>query len=372
MKHTRITASLLAALLCLTAAACNQNTDNNGDNQPKVAEPVSVDHVWGTDYITLPDDIDVWELDNLQYDGNVLSFPARRVVDKETYEVQNVQVSYDFSTGEISYAAAPSFDEEVYGYAQYTLTAPDNTTIAVFQQYDENTDSTIWNMTAFDESAAELWSIDLGAQFEQLDDRQWMYINDCIIDADGTIFAFAERNIVALSSTGKRLFEIKLDDYIDSVFTTADGTLYISYYSWDQMTGDGGYVYRAVDTDKKALGDALAIPETVNLDNAEIHMADGYDLYYTNNNGLYALNFTDTEATLLCSWINSDIIANDVSYRFRVLSDERAVFLSQDPVSGASQIPASSSAAAKAFPQGTASRSITISALSVLFMIIPF
>ncbi len=341
MKHIRTTAALLAALLCMTTSAmtaCNQNADEKGTDQPKIAEPVAVDHVWSTDYITLPDDIDVWELENPQYDGNVLSFPARRVVDKETYEVQNVQVSYDFSTGEISYVTAPSFDKDVYGYAQYTLTAPDNTTVAVFQQYDENTDSTIWNMTAFDEAAAELWSIDLGAQFEQIDDRQWMYINDCIINADGTIFAFADRNIVALSPTGKRLFEIQVDNYIDNIFTTADGTLYISYYSWNQTTGEGGYVYRSVDTEKKALGDTLAIPQTVNLDNAEIHMADGYDLYYTNNNGLYALNFTDADATLLCSWINSDIIANDVSYRFRVLSDERAVFLSQDPVSGASQL----------------------------------
>ncbi len=340
MKHTRTAAVLLAGLLCISAAAataCNQNTEENA-NRPKVAEPVSVDHVWSTNYITLPDGIDVWEFNNPQYDGNVLSFPARRVIDKETYEVEQVQVSYDFSTGEMSYTAAPSFDEEVYGYAQYTLTAPDNTTVGVFQNYDENTDATVWSMTAFDADTTELWSIDLGAQFQQLDDRQWMYINNCIIDADGTIYAFSDRNIVALSPTGQRLYEIKVDNYIDSIFTTADGTVYISYYNWDQITGDGGYEYRALDTEKKALGDALSIPETVNLDNAEIHMADGYDMYYTNNNGLYALNFTDVDATLLCSWVNSDIIANDVSYRFRVLSEDRAVFLTEDPVSGASQL----------------------------------
>lgn len=340
MKHMRITAWMTAVLLCLPPAvltACNQSGDDN-QVQPKTAEPVAVDHVWKAEYITMPDGIDIWELDNPQYDGNTLSFPARRVIDKETYEVEQVTVSYDFTTGEISYTSAPTFDEETYGYAQYTLTTADNTTVCIFQNYDETTDATIWNMTAFDAAAAELWSIDLGAQFQDVDDRQWMYISDCITTPNGTMYAFSDRNIVALSQNGERLFEIKLDNYIDDVFTTADGTIYISYYSWDQMTGDGGFEYRAIDAAKKGLGDALAIPETVNLSNAEIHMADGYDMYYTDSNGLYALNFTDTESTMLCNWVNSDLIADDFSYRFKVLSDTRAVFLSNDPVSGASQL----------------------------------
>ena len=340
MNHTRITALLLTALLCLPAAAlsaCNGNT-NHPQDQQKVAEPVAVDHVWSTDYISLPEDINVWQFENPQYDGNLLSFAAERILDKETYETEHVQVTYDFTTGEISYTAVPSFDEETYGYAQYVLTTPENTTIAIFQNYDEITGSTLWSMTAFDAETAELWTIDLSAQFQQLDDPQWMYINDCIIDADGTIFAFADRNIVALSPDGKRLFEIKVDNYIDDVFTTADGTIYLSYYSWDEMTGDGGYEYRALDTEKKGLGDALAIPDSINLDNAEIHMADGYDMYYTNTTGLYALNFTDTESTLLCNWVNSDLIESEISYRMKVLSDHRAVFLTDDPVSGTPQL----------------------------------
>ena len=51
MNHTRITALLLTALLCLPAAAlsaCNGNT-NHPQDQQKVAEPVAVDHVWSTD-----------------------------------------------------------------------------------------------------------------------------------------------------------------------------------------------------------------------------------------------------------------------------------------------------------------------------------
>ena len=91
----RITAWLTAVLLCLPTAvltACNQSGDDN-QVQPKTAEPVAVDHVWKAEYITMPDGIDIWELDNPQYDGNTLSFPARRVIDKETYEVEQVTIS---------------------------------------------------------------------------------------------------------------------------------------------------------------------------------------------------------------------------------------------------------------------------------------
>ncbi len=343
MKQTKKTTRPLAALLCLSFSAgiltaCNQNSDGKDKNQPKTAEPVAVDHVWSTDYITLPEGISAWEFENLQYDGSTLSFTADRLIDKENYEYEQVQLTYDFATGETSCVPSPSFDAEQYGYAQFTLPTPNGTTVAVFQSYDENSGTEAWTMTAFDDASAQLWSIDLAAQFQELDNRQWMWISNCTVLADGTILAFADQNIVALSSDGKRLFEIKVDSYIDNVFTTSDGTTYISYYAWDQMTGESGYEYRAIDVEKKGLGDALAIPETVNLNNASIRMAEGYDLYYTNDTGLFALNFTDTEATALCNWVNSDLIISEIDQSFSLLSDELAVFLDTDPVSGAAQL----------------------------------
>ncbi|MBQ7983581.1 MAG: hypothetical protein IJ302_08420 [Clostridia bacterium] len=336
--HIRLSALLVSALLCASCFVACDADDTDTVPETKIAEPVAVDHVWSTDYITLPSELNVWQLENTVYDGNTLSFAATHVLNEEIWETEDVTVTYDFTTGDISYVSAPSVDEEVYGWAQYTVAAADGGTVCVFQNYNENTDSTLWDMVKFAADGSEVWKIDLGAQFTEIQDTQWMYISNLFTTADGTLFAFADQNILALSAEGERLFEINVGNYIDETFTTADGTLYVSFYEWNEMTGDGGYVYRAIDVEKKALGDALPIPETINLDNSRIHMADGYDMYFTNDTGLYALNFTDTEETMLCNWVNSDIIGGDISYRFTVLSSELAVFMDEDPVSGAAQL----------------------------------
>lgn len=336
--HIRLSALLVSALLCTACfTACDSgNTDTTPKS--KIVEPAAVDHVWSTDYITLPSELSVNQLENTVYDGNTLSFAARRILNEETWETEDVTVCYDFSTGDISYTSVPSVDTEKYGWTQYTVAANDGGTVCIFQNYNENTDETLWDMVKFAPDGSEVWKIDLGAQFWEIENMQWMYISNLFTTADGTLFAFADQNILALSAEGERLFEINVGEYIDETFITADGTLYVSFYEWDEMTGAGGYVYRAIDVEKKALGDALPIPEMVDLNNSRIHMADGYDMYFTNDNGLYALNFTDTQETLLCNWVNSDIIGGDISYRFMVLSSELAVFMDADPVSGASQL----------------------------------
>ncbi|MBQ8577030.1 MAG: hypothetical protein IJ449_03550 [Clostridia bacterium] len=345
----RSSALLLALLLLLPAASMTACDDNDGETEvpeTKVAVPTAVDHVWKTDYITLPDGVSAWELGNYSYDGNELTFEARHVLDEENYIYENVLLSYDFTAGEYTMTTAPTVDTETYGYAYYTVYPTSGTAdgevsggmISVFQQYMETTDTTLWNMVRFDADGNEVWNVDLTAAFPITEDQSWFYVSDIMLTADGTIYAFADRAITAFSvEDGTKLFDISVDNYIDNSFMTADGTVYISFYEWDETTGDGGYVYRSVDAEKKALGDALPIPETVNMDNADLFIADGYDLYYKNDTGLYGLNFTDTESTLLCNWINSDLIANDL-YTLSVLDSERAVFFDNDPVSGDPQL----------------------------------
>ena len=69
----RSSALLLALLLLLPAASMTACDDNDGETEvpeTKVAVPTAVDHVWKTDYITLPDGVSAWELGNYSYDGN--------------------------------------------------------------------------------------------------------------------------------------------------------------------------------------------------------------------------------------------------------------------------------------------------------------
>lgn len=330
---TRMTSFLLSLLL--TAPAISITSCTQYDENKKVAEPAAVDHVWKTEYISLPDNLSVYRLGNYLYQDDTISFSADRIINEETWEREPVTVHYNFTTDEITYTQAKKLDTEKYGYESYSFQTANGDLLRIFEKYDEQNQQSLYTLYRFDADGNKLYNESLNALVPESDRPYGLYVSDAFLTTDGVLYVIIDSQaVLALSAEdGSKLFDVKSDNYIDSTFTAADGTVYVSIYDYDA----GHRVFRSIDKNKKAFGDALQIPESLDINNAQVFITDGYDLMIKNDTGLYGVNYTEPEPTLLCNWLNSDLVIDDVQ-DLALLNSELAAFIDEDPVSGTPQL----------------------------------
>ncbi|MBE6657487.1 MAG: hypothetical protein E7604_03485 [Ruminococcaceae bacterium] len=333
MKRTL--ALLLTALLLATLPSCN-NTDTP-DIDSTQDGPVAVDHVWRSEYIHYPENVRGTP-DPYTLDGDLLTFSGTHVVSEEPYQTEPVTLTFHLKTHEFTVTPIETAEEEQTRWAQYDLPY-EGGAIRLYSEFNENTHEESYTLCRVDGTDAVLWEIDAKAQFEQLSgDRPWFYINDVLQNSTtGTVYLCSDQNIAAISPDGKRLYEIALDNYLDNIFSTGDGTVYTIFYEFDPITGSGGSVMKPINDAAGSLGEAVTLPETVQIQNADIHTAPGYDLFYSNDTGLYGWNIGEAEPTLICNWINSDMTANNAR-NLTLLSDALALRTDYDPVTGEPQL----------------------------------
>ena len=331
----RILATLLAALLLAALSGCNDTDTPDTDRTQE--GPVAVDHVWRTEYIHYPENVRGTP-DPYTLDGDLLTFSGTRVVSEEPYQTEPVTLTFDLKSHDFTVTPQETAEDEETRWAQYSLPYEDGS-IRLYAGVNENTHEETYTLCRTDGSDAVLWEIDAKAQFSQLSGgRPWFYINNVLQNSTtGTVYLCTDQNIAAISPDGKRLYEITVDNYLDNVFSTADGTVYAIYYEFDPITGSGGTVMRPVDDAAGGFGAAVTIPDTVQLQNADMYTAPGYDLFYSNDTGLYGWNMTDAAPTMLCSWVNSDMTARD-AHSITLLSDTLALRTDYDPVTGEPQL----------------------------------
>ncbi len=336
--------AVLALLLCASLAACKGDTPDNIVEEKRV-EPVAVDHVWKSEYITYPDGISGYLGDDCTVSGDILSMTGYRVISEDPYEGENVKLSFSISDRTFTWEADESANQSMrepdqdgfYWHTNNSVACSDGE-IAVMNGYSDTTGEEQYRLCRTAADGEELWSINLQEQFQNISDRGWFYIEKFSVnETSGTIYACAGESLCAFDMNGTRLYEVTLDGYIDSMFTAADGKTYIYGNLMDPSTGRWGPVFCPLDDAKGGMGEAISIPETVDLQNADVFMAEGADLFYSNDTGFYSWNFADPEAKLLCNWLNSDVTSDEIR-NLVVVSDELLLRQAHDPVSGASQI----------------------------------
>ncbi|MGM9624729.1 MAG: hypothetical protein ACI3XM_03370, partial [Eubacteriales bacterium] len=348
MKQTcnRTLSILFSLLLCTSLAACNKDgtgTDKHGDAAKKTVEPVAVDHVWKSEYINFPDQIS-GSLYEYSLDGELLTFNGSRLISEEPYQSEPVTIQFNVSDHTFTWTPVIVTDETtdasadgLQSYTQKEL-AYENGFVRIIDTYNDKTGTEYYEMLRIAEDGSELWRIDLQAQFQNETNRNWFYVNHCVMNPDtGTIYVGTDQSIVAFDGNGNRLYEITIDEYINNMVQTGSGTMYVSFYERNMETGSFGMVFRPLDDAKNGFGDALNIPDTVDFANASLYAVDGYDLMYSNDTGLFGWNFTDPEPTYLCNWVNSDVTAYNAS-RMVVVSDEQIIRMDYDPVTGDAQL----------------------------------
>lgn len=244
-----------------------------------------------------------------------------------TYETRLYSINRD-GTG---YAELPDFKpiekpEGDYGYTNMyrLLVGGDGTIWAV-----ESTSQTIFDLPeGFDGTEEERWEhyvrdeqkfyvraiSETGAELSRLcvndfvqNEQDYFYLSSFAVDQNGN-FVFDDGNgtIYCVSPEGAKLFELKLDGWVNGITTLKDGNLVAICYP-----DNGVSEMRIIDTAAKTWGKTMPAPYNA----WEFFPSAGeYDFCYSNNSALMGFKVETGEALPVITWINNDIDGSNVRY----------------------------------------------------------
>ncbi len=146
------------------------------------------------------------------------------------------------------------------------------------------------------------------------------YIQGMEIDKEGNVYLCFDQNITVLDKDGKQICKLEVENWINSIFSTKDGTVFVVYY------GDNGMEAHPVDIKAKKMGDAEK--------NLMVGRNGGYtfapgldtDIVFSADSDLYTYSIGDEAPKKILNWIECDIDRDDVR-SFALLEDGRILVL---------------------------------------------
>ena len=341
----RLTALLLAGLLLALPSCSKENPDSpdgGGSDISQTGETVEkavlLTHIFRGKPLTLPEDYRIREDMAPSYDketGNVSMMASwwEEILDEEGNFADSISHYYMLTLAPDS--TVVSKEEITFGDGVYpqNLTQVNGTTYYMSNEYDPDTHTETFNLYTVKDgvtTAAE----DLARFFPSAGNTEmgWFYIQYMTVDKDGYVYLGADQEIAVLNPDLTLAFTLTLDNWINTMSASPAGTVYISSYM------DGGYGLIPIDKEKKALGEAITLG---NSNMREMFFADGYDLYYTTDDGLYGYNFPAAGETadetqesapeLIMSYQNSDVTENYFDV-LSVVDSETLLVSERDPV----------------------------------------
>jgi len=358
----RLLAGLLGLALLLPAmAACKKDPDgtpDNPDSDPiEAAVREKVTHVYKGDYVAVPEKI---SLNSRTYalSGDNLVFMATEVLNEgdpetgEGYESRRILYSIPLSGGDAVITALPqklttTESEKGREYASIGSVSigADGSFVVYENKYNYEKDTNINLLTAYAADGSEIYSIDPEPLNEERTDPRadmrggmsfpyQFYVQNMVQGANGTLYIVTEYSIMALSPTGEKLYEIPVSGYVENISPTTDGKVLVSYMDYSDY--ENRLVY--MDDEKRGFSDPVQLPTmTQAFRNAETFLGEGYSFYFKTDTGLYGLNESDAEPTLLCSWINSDVDPRNIR-NLLIVDADTFLYVGSDPVSYQTEI----------------------------------
>ncbi|MHB1151836.1 MAG: extracellular solute-binding protein [Eubacteriales bacterium] len=140
-----------------------------------------------------------------------------------------------------------------------------------------------------------------------------LYITD-----DDRIYLSNEREITVFDSELNVLYTVENDAALSGFASDSDGSVVIHNFKDPRLP----YYYR-LDDERQSLEklNSIKIPSNIDI-NPQTFFGPGYDTYFSDKNGVYRCNSSDSEATLLLSWTNSDILPSNITIE-AVLSEDK-------------------------------------------------
>lgn len=276
-----------------------------GDKTPETVKS-KVDHVYKATEIDIGDSINLREL--LVSEDNFIVY-ATEVISREPYESQSIILEIDPESGATEKTVIPTPDDS--SYVNNLALTSDGNVLFLMQKYDSTTGTQTYSIKKLENDSFEVLCDDVSSLFEStgedsLSGGGYFYIDYFATDKDGNIYITCDYAILVLNKDFNKLFELEVNGYIRRMASTSEGTVYVSYYD------NGKSQIRYIDTEKKAFGDNISLPDTNNIQNAEFYAGKGYDIYYNDDSSVYGFNSEDTQPVELLNFVNSDINPSNV------------------------------------------------------------
>lgn len=201
----------------------------------------------------------------------------------------------------------------------------DDSFIYLSNTYDPETGNEAYYVVKYNLTDGSMVKSDsLQALFSESDTSSpWFYINYMAVDNEGFIYLNSDQEVLVLDSNFIKSFSIFSDRWIDSLCASPDGVVYVSGYFTD------GRGLCPIDKTTKALGAPVEYEGSSSLRN--IYFGEGYDMYFTDDSGLYGLTLADGSYEMVMSYQNSDTTEDSLDV-MRVIDPTTFLASERDPV----------------------------------------
>ena len=243
--------------------------------------------------------------------GTEVEFPA------DFEFVDGVIPCYDTASGTVTVFGETgdtmsflSFDQEGQIVAEHPVNIQDSITqtgvltsdalyILCYDEESSTDEHYIMRYSRTDDSCT--YSEYLSTLFDESSD---FYQAEMAVDPDGYVYIENDLEIVVLTPDLQYTFAVMADSWVKDM-PVAAGAVCVQ-----NSTG-----IQKIDKESKRIADMEGMPQGTEIQ--QYCAGEGYDLYYTNDTGLYGWNFAsdelpDGEAVLLCDWQNSNLFADNV------------------------------------------------------------
>lgn len=218
-------------------------------------------------------------------------------------EEEQTEESTEAAEGTEEELTADNGTAEAEGGAVATFTAVDTAGEAEAVEYKNYTE--LWEVSAADGKVIS--QTDIGQVF---DDPDNFWVQYMVTDAQDTIYLTdGNSNIYLLDKTGKKLGSIALNSWIDGLFATKEGDVYLS--AW----GSSAQEIKPVNKETKSLGDAVSAEGLTESGfyNQTYYKGLEKGILVSNSNGVFAYDFAANSREDCFEWLDADINSDDVS-----------------------------------------------------------
>lgn len=296
MKLTRITALAVALALVVSIFSCGEKPD--GGEKPE--------HVWSARNIDTPDN---FVPDGIFITGGGLVITGETVEETSEGILGRRMIIKTDKKNKVVYSEPLGAGD--YGYVLSTAGYPDGRALLLARRRDEATKEIIFSLLVWDKGKITALSENISGM---LDDRRGGEMFPAVIaaDGDGRIY-FADGYLIRVFDRSlSPLSDIECGFSVDRMTTLSDGRVAASGYDDDGV----GNVYYYINPEGSD-GDVFAVPS------GYIGVPGAGGVWLRNNEALFA----GDPPEIILDWINSDVIASQISETVVIDKERIAVAL---------------------------------------------
>jgi ABC-type glycerol-3-phosphate transport system substrate-binding protein len=298
-------------------------------------------------FLTIPIPEEMTEVRNLVYVGDRVYFTSFMVADWESFatetKVFTMQIDGSGMAELVNYSAGlpnkevlsnitiESLHVDKDGYLwvhesgrifQFSLPEDFDEESSDKWQYYEDLGS-VNNIRQLDSTGMEVLSLDIESI---IGNAEWYILKSFVIDKMSNIYIAAQvdnrAELYVLNSDRNLLFKLNIHDRSEQLISLPDGS--IALIESADTNGELEYTLRFIDFDAKTWGNSVALPEPA------FRIFPGgeeFALIFHDSMNLYGFDFDSEESTTLLSWLNSGILADNIS-NVVFLTDGRIILTS--------------------------------------------